>query len=113
VYRRKFASELNGMLRRGLLVRHLVLPGHTSDSLKIFRFIRENLPEDTIISLMRQYVPQSACAEYPEINRKLRRREYERVEEYVLSLGFKNGYFQDKGADCDEFLPDFDLTGII
>lgn len=102
----------NGIMKKGLIVRHLVLPGNISQTMKTLDWIYENLPRDTIISLMSQYVPCGQAAEYPTINRRLGEREYNTVTDYAESLGFENVYIQEQSSSDEQFIPPFDLSGI-
>lgn len=102
----------NGIMQRGLIIRHLVLPGNISQAMKVMDWVKENLPEDTIISLMSQYTPCGLASEYPTINRKLSEREYDMVLDYAENLGLENIFIQEIDSSSEEFIPDFDLTGI-
>ena len=94
-------------LLRGLIVRHLVLPSCTSDSLKILDFLKETLPDGVPISLMRQYTPMGT-SDYPELNRRLTDREYRRVTDYARALGFEIIYTQEKSSAGKAFIPKWD-----
>ncbi|MDD2428254.1 MAG: 4Fe-4S cluster-binding domain-containing protein [Eubacteriales bacterium] len=102
--------DAEGIMTRGTLVRHLVLPGCTGDSLKVLDFIHDHLPGGTPISLMRQYTPQPHCTK-PPFDRRVRDKEYARVLDYAAELGLE-GYMQDKHAADSAFIPPFDLTGM-
>lgn len=97
----------NGQMKTGIAVRHLVLPCCTSDSLEILDFLKNVLPENTPVSLMRQYTPMGETDKYPELGRKLTDREYRRVRDYALSLGFSSLYTQDKESANKHFVPDW------
>ncbi len=92
----------------GILVRHLVLPGCTSDSLKVLDFLKGVLPEDAPLSLMRQYTPMGEIEGFPELQRRVTSREYHRVVDYALSLGFTNLYAQGKESAETKFVPRWD-----
>lgn len=100
-----------GMIKKGLIIRHLVLPGLKEDSKKILDFIKSNLPSGVYVSLMGQYMPYFRTSEFPEINRPLPKEEYEEVIEYFFDLGLENGFAQEEGADSPKYVPDFDLEG--
>lgn len=102
----------NGLMKKGLIIRHLVLPGNVSQAMRTIDWIKDNLPIDTVISLMGQYIPCAKAAEYPTINRKLSEREYNLVLEYAEKLGFENVYIQELDSSSEEFVPDFDLSGV-
>ena len=99
----------SGKILSGVIVRHLVMPQCTSDSLRALDFLREILPEDASVSLMRQYVPMGEAARFPELARKITDREYRRVVDYALALGFSNLYTQDRSSAETAFIPDWDL----
>lgn len=102
----------NGLMKKGLIIRHLVLPGNVSQAMRTLDWIKDNLPIDTVISLMGQYIPCAKAAEYPTINRKLSEREYNLVLEYAEKLGFENVYIQELDSSSEKFVPDFDLSGV-
>ena len=102
----------DGTLRRGVIVRHLILPGAWKDSLKVLEWLDSALPKDGfLLSLMRQYTPTAACKDYPEINRKLTTFEYRKVLDRAAELGF-DGFSQEAGSAKAEYTPPFDLTGV-
>ncbi len=101
-----------GIINRGLIVRHLVLPGRTSMSKRILDRLYELVPLDTPISLMSQYFPAGRAEKIKGLDRKITQREYSRVTDYMLALGFTSGYFQDIASADAGFVPDFDLTGL-
>ncbi|HCT16179.1 MAG TPA: radical SAM protein [Ruminococcaceae bacterium] len=102
----------NGLMKKGLIIRHLVLPGNVSQAMRTLDWIKDNLPIDTVISLMGQYMPCAKAAEYPTINRKLSEKEYNIVLDYAEKLGFENVYIQELDSSSEEFVPDFDLSGV-
>lgn len=97
----------NGIARRGLLVRHLVLPGHVDNSRRCLAFLAE-LSRDIFVSIMSQYSPLHRASCCPEINRTLSIREYDEITDYALSLGLENAFIQELDSR-DRYLPDFDL----
>lgn len=96
-----------GLMKKGLIIRHLCLPNQTKDSEKIIDWIFENLGNKTIISLMSQYVPMGNAEKYPEINRKIKPVEYKLLVNKLNKLGFNNVFLQDFSSASDEFTPDF------
>lgn len=102
----------SGIMRRGMIIRHLVLPKNTAQSVKILEWIEQNLPKSTYISLMSQYTPCGAAAQFKEINRKIVTAEYDRVIEKFFDLGFSNGFMQARTSAKETFIPAFDLTGV-
>lgn len=101
----------NGILKKGVIIRHLVLPNHVKNSMKVLDWFKENLDGKAAISLMAQYFP-TAKAFNTDLNRKLTIREYEKIENYLYSLNLKNGYLQDIGDNEEIFVPTFDLSNI-
>lgn len=103
----------NGMMERGLIVRHLILPRNTAQSIKALTWIHENLPEGTLVSLMCQYTPCGELGAFPELTRRITHREYEKVVDKLLELGLTGGYMQELSSAKDEYIPPFDLSGVI
>ncbi len=101
-----------GLMTRGVLVRHLVLPGHTHDSMKIIEYLHRTYGGALYLSIMRQFTPTPACADFPALNRPLSKREYDAVVDYAVELGVENGFTQEGGAVSESFIPPFDLTGV-
>lgn len=111
---RRQVSDLfeDGMMKKGLIVRHLILPQNTNSSLEILDWFKENLP-DTYLSLMAQYVPCGDLSQYPEINRKITRREYDKVVDYALNLGLDKIFIQELQSADEKFIPPFDFEGVL
>lgn len=108
----KLSLDENGIAKKGLIIRHLVLPGNISQSFKIFEYLAENFPNDISISVMRQYVPCGKAVNMPPLDRKLTAREYRMVKEKIMEFGFENIYFQQGEAAENTYIPDFNLEGI-
>ena len=102
----------NGLIKKGLIIRHLVLPKNTDQSIKILNWIADNLPKSTCISLMSQYTPIREIGEFPELNRRIVTAEYQKVLDEFERLGFENGFMQERNSAKEDYIPDFDLTGI-
>lgn len=105
-----FDSE--GIMQKGMIVRHLVLPKNTNQTLKILDWIKDNLGTDTCISLMSQYTPYGEIGDYPELQRRITVREYMKVLDHADSLGFDNIFTQNPDSAEEDFIPDFDFTGV-
>ena len=101
-----------GILQKGVLVRHLVLPGHLKNSKKVLDWLWKNVSDHIWLSLMSQYTPLRSFPDNPELERRLTKREYEKITSYALDLGFTNAYIQDREVAKESFIPAFDLTGI-
>lgn len=102
----------NGIAKKGIIIRHMVLPGNISQAIKVFTWVSENLSEETYISVMRQYTPFGKAKEMPPIDRGLSAREYKIVKDKILALGFENCYFQSKESSTEGFIPNFNLEGV-
>ena len=92
----------NGMIKKGLIIRHLVLPNNLDNSKKVLKWIKENIDEKVYVSIMTQYFPTYKAQEYQEINRKINREEYVEIENYIYDLGIENGYMQDFSEENEE-----------
>ena len=102
----------NGIMQRGLIIRHLVMPSGRLDSIKLLDWISENIPDDKfMISLMSQYTPIENCTEYPEINRCISAEEYDSVLRRAEKYDF-NGYYQDISSADESYTPQFDFEGL-
>ena len=103
----------DGIMQKGVIIRHMVLPGSRKDSISILHWIRENLPEEGfLLSLLSQYTPFYKSREYPQINRRLTTYEYDKVLEEAISLGLTRGFMQEKSSAKEEYTPPFDLEGL-
>lgn len=102
----------NGIMQKGMIVRHLILPKNTNQSIEILNWIYNNLGCDTSVSLMAQYTPYGKIENFPELQRRITQREYEKVLSFAEGLGFKTIYTQEFTSSSEEYIPDFDLTGV-
>lgn len=102
----------NGIMQKGVIIRHLVLPQNTKQSIKILEWIKENIGTDTYISLMSQYTPCGKIEAFPELQRRITAREYDKVVDAAFELGFENVFVQDGTAASESFIPDFDFSGV-
>ncbi|MFR0823084.1 MAG: radical SAM protein [Clostridia bacterium] len=96
-----------GMIQKGVIIRHLVLPNHIQNSKLVLKWIKENMEEGTYVSVMAQYFPTYHAKEDPLLNRKLTKKEYAQIEQYLYLLDLENGYIQDLGEHEEEYVPDF------
>lgn len=101
-----------GLMRRGMIVRHLVLPGQTEDSKAIIEYLYQTYIDRIYISIMNQYTPVSRFPEFPELNRPLTGGEYDEVVDFAISLGVENGFIQEGETCLESFIPPFDCEGI-
>ena len=102
----------NNMLTKGVVIRHMVLPNNIQDSFNVLNWIKEELGEETLVSIMGQYTPYHNSEQYPEINRKLKPIEYKMVVNHFLKIGLKNGFSQDLDSASEEYIPPFNLEGV-
>lgn len=101
-----------GIIRSGVIVRHLIMPGAVEDSIRCIEWIKYNLPAGIYLSLMAQYIPLYQAQEHPEINRRITKEEYDRVVAKVMELDFEDGFLQELEAADEAYIPEFDLTGV-
>lgn len=99
-----------GMMRKGVLIRHLVLPNNVENSKNVLKWIRENLSKSTYISIMAQYFPTYKAKEMTDLNRKLTKDEWSEIEDYIDELEIENGYIQELGEHEEEYVPKWDLS---
>lgn len=102
-----FVIDKNGIMKRGMIVRHLILPGYISDSKNVISHVYNMFGDCVYISIMNQYTPLPHVANYPEINRKVTIKEYDEVVNFALSLGVENAFIQEDGTAEESFIPDF------
>ena len=100
------------LMKRGTIVRHLVLPGNTKDSKAVIRYLYETYGDLIYISILNQFTPIEALFAYPELNRKLTEREYNEVVDYAIELGVENGFIQEGETAEESFIPAFDCEGV-
>ncbi|WP_352420487.1 radical SAM protein [Proteiniborus sp.] len=102
----------NGIMIKGVIVRHLTLPGYLEDSKKIIRYLHETYGDLIYISIMNQYTPLPYVEEYPEINRKITEEEYNELVNYAIEIGVENGFIQEGETALESFIPNFDEEGV-
>lgn len=100
-------SELP-LMSRGMIVRHMILPGYVEDSKAVLRYLFETYGDNIFISIMSQYTPLENVVDYPEINRRVTQEEYDSVVDYAVDLGITNAFVQDGEAATESFIPDFE-----
>ena len=101
-----------GIMQKGVIVRHLMLPECENDSKDIISYLYHKYQDDIFISIMNQYTPMSNVSPYPEINRKITCDEYDKIIDYALSLGIENAFVQDGETASESFIPEFDNSGV-
>ena len=104
----KIEIDNDGMMKKGIIVRHLLLPGALEDSKKILKYLYDEYQDDIIISIMNQYTPVRKLA-YEELNHNVSDSEYDELIDYAYDLGIRNAFIQDGGTQEESFIPDFDV----
>ena len=108
----RYEFDGDGIMKKGVIVRHLILPSNTNSSLEIIDYMAENHPE-TYLSLMAQYTPCGELSGTPELGRKITKREYDKVLDYAISKGLSKLFLQELTSADKNFIPAFDFTGIM
>lgn len=108
-----FFDDESGNMIKGVIVRHLVLPGHTKDSMEILRYLHETYGNQIYVSIMNQYTPVIQSLKYPNLNRRVTKREYEKVIDFALSLGIENAFIQEGETSKESFIPEFDCSFVL
>ena len=106
----KLVFDDNGIIKKGVIIRHLILPNHIENSKKVLKWISDNVSEDTMVSIMAQYFPTYKAREFKELNRKLTKMEYSIIEEYLYSLNIEKGYIQDLEEDEEIYVPKWEIN---
>lgn len=100
----------DGKMKKGVMIRHLVLPNQINNSKKVLKWIKENMPKDIYISVMAQYFPTYRAKEIEELNRKLTKEEWKEIEDYIEELEMENGYVQELGEHEEEYVPNWEFN---
>lgn len=104
-------DDATGLIQKGVIVRQLLLPGHVNDAKVILKYLHDTYQDSIYISMMSQFTP-IALKDYPEINRTVTRREYERLIDYAIKIGITNAFIQEGNVTKDSFIPAFDCEGV-
>ena len=104
-------DDVTGLIQKGVIVRQLLLPGHVNDAKAVLKYLYDTYHDHVYISMMSQFTP-IALKDYPEINRTVTRREYERLVDYALKIGITNAFIQEGDVAKDSFIPAFDCEGV-
>lgn len=107
-----FTNGEDSLMQRGVIVRHLLLPGCAKDSRQILRYLHETFKNDIYISIMNQYTPLSQVSDIPLLNRRVLDEEYSRIVDYAIRIGIENGFIQEGETASESFIPAFDYEGI-
>ncbi len=106
------AFNEEGLLTRGVLVRHLTLPGYLEDSKLILKYLYDSFGDKILLSIMNQYTPLAQINQYPEINRRVTEQEYNALVDYAIALGIENGFIQQGETALESFIPEFNCEGV-
>ena len=111
MYRQVATPQLddNGIMKKGLMIRHLILPNQVENSKQVLKWIKENIDNNVFVSIMAQYFPTYKAKEIEGLNRKLTKEEYEEVENYLYDLDLENGYIQELGEHEEEYVPKWEI----
>ena len=107
-----YAFDDEGLMTRGVLIRHLILPGRVRQSKDALSWIADHAPKDVYVSLMAQYTPCGRAKDMPPLDRPITQEEYDEVVDHLFSLGLENGYVQEMSSASARYIPAFDLTGV-
>ena len=105
-------TDDNGIMKKGVIVRHLMLPEQIEDSKKIIKYLYDTYHDNIFISIMNQYTPLKQVENIKELNHKVSDEDYDNLINYACDLGIKNAFIQEGGTQSESFIPDFDLTGV-
>jgi putative pyruvate formate lyase activating enzyme len=99
-------------MKKGVIVRHLTLPGYLEDSKHIVKYLYQTYGNRIYISIMNQYTPLSEIEKYPELNRTITKKEYDKLVDYAIELGVENGFIQEGKTASESFIPEFNEEGV-
>lgn len=105
-------GDEDNLILRGMIVRHLTLPGCMEDSMQILKYLHEIYGDTIYISIMNQFTPLSNLEKYPELNRRITDEEYETLVDYAIDIGIENGFIQEGDTAEESFIPAFDCEGV-
>ena len=104
-----FDVATNGIMKKGLMIRHLILPNEIENTKEVLKWIKQNLDNKVFVSVMAQYFPTYMAKNVEKLNRKLTLQEYQAIEDFVFSLDLENGYMQDLGEHEEEYVPKWEF----
>ena len=110
VLRKGADNKVKYLIQKGVIIRHLILPNHIQNTKNILKWIKRNMPNDIYVSIMAQYFPTYKAKNDNLINRKLNKKEYKEVLNFLYSLDLKNGFFQELGDNEESYVPNFNLA---
>lgn len=107
-----FVDSEDSLMLKGVIVRHLLLPGCEADSRLLLHYLHQAYGNDIYVSIMNQYTPMPGVADIPALNRRISAEEYDRIVDYAIQIGIENGFIQEGETASESFIPDFDCEGI-
>lgn len=108
-----YVMDENGLLRSGVLIRHLILPGQTENTMDVIDFVSDSFPKNSVLfSLMSQYTPMPGLERFPELTGRVSAEDNRHMYRYMINCGIENGYWQDTESATADMIPDFDGTGV-
>ncbi len=108
----KYEFDENGIMTKGVIIRHLILPNNLENTKKVIDWVKDNFTDgEVLFSLMSQFTPNKTC-KIPELSRRLTQEEYDEIEEYLFNSGIEDGYFQELSSAKEEYIPPFNLDGV-
>lgn len=109
----RYLFDEDGLMKRGVIARNLVLPSYTENSKDVIKYLYERYGDSIYMSIMNQYTPMRGMDDYPEINRRVTKEEYDEVIDFAVSLGVNNAFIQEGGTVSESFIPLWDGSGIV
>lgn len=106
----KIEFDENGIIKKGVIIRHLILPNHIENSKKVLKWIDENMPKDIWLSVMTQYFPTYKAKQIKDLNRKITKNEYKIIENYLFTLNLENGFLQELGKNEENYVPNWEIN---
>lgn len=108
----KYEFDENGIMTKGIIIRHLILPNNLENTKKVIDWVKNNFNDgEVLFSLMSQFTPNRTC-NYPELTRRLTQEEYDEIEEYLFDSGIEDGFMQELSSAKEEYIPPFNLEGV-
>ena len=105
--------DSDGMLKKGVIVRHLCLPGNTDDSKRVIKYLHNTYGGRVILSVMNQFTPFGQCEKFPELKKPLSKKEYEKIIDYCIEIGVEDAYIQEGETSSESFIPEFNGEGVV
>ena len=108
----KCEFDENGIMKKGVIIRHLILPNNTENTKRVIDWVKDNFPNgEVLFSLMSQFTPNKSC-KIPELSRRLTLEEYNEIEDYLFNSGIEDGFLQELSSAKEEYIPPFNLEGV-